>query len=121
MSWLLGCEITRDRKNKTISTSDVGGRVGLVNSRFICEGMLGGIMCACAVLDWLVMRCMRRGWLRFEVGGREKDELYVGWRDGGGVWVRCGTGIGDLAYAYREEYRTCLSTQVIEMFFFLCW
>ena len=67
------------------------------------------------------MGCMRRGGLRFEVGGREKNKLYVGLGDGRGVWVRCGAGIGDLAFAYRGEYRTCVSTQVFEMFFILCW
>ena len=55
------------------------------------------------------------------MGGREKNELYVGWGDGRGVWVRFGTGNGDLTYAYRGEYRTCLSTQACEMFFILCW
>ena len=41
VSWLLGCEITRDRKNKTISISDVGGRVGLVRQGWhVCGGCL---------------------------------------------------------------------------------
>ena len=38
---------------------------------------------------------------------------------GGGVWVRGGARIGDLAYAYCGEYRTCLITQGFEMFFFV--